>query len=49
MAELCQIAHCSQGFLSKVENGSATPSIPMLERLARALDIMPSALLSETT
>lgn len=48
MVALGRIAHCSQSFLSKVENGSIIPSIPMLYRLASALDVRPSLLLGET-
>ena len=48
MVGLGRIAHCSQSFLSKVESGSIIPSIPMLQRLARALDVKPSSLCSET-
>ena len=47
MVKLSHIAHCSQSFLSKLENGSITPSIPMLQRLARALDVKPSSLCCE--
>jgi transcriptional regulator with XRE-family HTH domain len=31
-------AGCSESLLSKVENGKASPSLPMLHRLAQALD-----------
>lgn len=48
MVTLGRMAHCSQSFLSKVENGSIIPSIPMLYRLASALDVKPSALLGES-
>ena len=48
MVNLGQIAHCSQSFLSKVEAGNIIPFIPMLLRLARALDITPSSLFGET-
>ena len=47
MVSLGKIAHCSQSFLSKVENESIIPSIPMLYRLARALGVKPSSLCSE--
>jgi transcriptional regulator with XRE-family HTH domain len=47
MAELGRRAQCSQSFLSKVENGSMIPSLPMLQRLARALGVKSSALVSE--
>ena len=48
MVYLGRIAHCFQSFLSKVESGNIIPSIPMLQRLARALDIKPSLLCSKT-
>ena len=48
MVNLGRIAHCSQSFISKVESGNIIPSIPMLQRLARALDVKPSSLCSET-
>lgn len=47
MVELGKIAHCSQSFLSKVENGSIIPSIPMLIRIALALHVSPSSLLRD--
>ena len=47
MAQLGGMAQCSQSFLSKVENGSMIPSLPMLQRLARALGVKSSALVSE--
>jgi transcriptional regulator with XRE-family HTH domain len=47
MVKLGQIAQCSQSFLSKVESGIVVPSIPMLIRIAVALEINPSSLCSE--
>jgi transcriptional regulator with XRE-family HTH domain len=47
MVRLGQIAHCSQSFISKLESGALCPSIPMLNRLARALDVRPSYLIME--
>ena len=36
---LAGAARCSESLLSKIENGKAIPSLPMLHRLAEALDI----------
>lgn len=47
MVDLARIAHCSQSFLSKVENGSIIPSIPMLMRITTALDVKLSLILGE--
>jgi transcriptional regulator with XRE-family HTH domain len=47
MVMLGRVAQCSQSFLSKVESGNIVPSIPMLYRLAYALDVSPRSLLSE--
>ena len=47
MVVLGRASQCSQSFLSKVESGSMIPSIPMLQRLARALSVKPSSLLGE--
>lgn len=38
LAELAKLAECSEGLLSKIENGKATPSLNLLLRLAAALD-----------
>ncbi|SIQ60451.1 transcriptional regulator, XRE family with cupin sensor [Rhizobium sp. RU35A] len=35
---LAQAADCSESLLSKIENGKASPSLPMLHRLVQALD-----------
>lgn len=34
---LADAAHCSESLLSKIENGKASPSLPMLHRLVEAL------------
>lgn len=36
---LADAAGCSESLLSKIENGKATPSLPMLHRLATALGV----------
>ncbi|MEW9613252.1 cupin domain-containing protein [Shinella sp. S4-D37] len=35
---LARAADCSESLLSKIENGKASPSLPMLHRLVQALD-----------
>lgn len=45
MVVLAGSAQCSQGFLSKVEGGLLLPSLPMLQRLSRALEVSMGALL----
>ncbi len=35
---LAETAGCSESLLSKIENGKASPSLPMLHRLVQALD-----------
>lgn len=35
---LADAAHCSESLLSKIENGKASPSLPMLHRLAEVLE-----------
>lgn len=47
MVVLAASAQCSQSFLSKVENGNLLPSLPMLQRLARALHVQLSHFLDE--
>lgn len=47
MVVLAASAQCSQSFLSKVESGILLPSLPMLQRLSRALEISMSALLDD--
>lgn len=46
--DLGQTCHCSQSFLIKVEGGDLLPSLPMIYRLARALNIEPSSLQDRT-
>ncbi len=38
LKEVAEAAGCSESLLSKIENGKASPSLPMLHRLAQALD-----------
>ena len=38
MMVLASRAQCSQSLLSKIETGNLLPSLPMLQRLSRALD-----------
>jgi transcriptional regulator with XRE-family HTH domain len=38
MMVLANRAQCSQSLLSKVETGNLLPSLPMLQRLSRALE-----------
>lgn len=47
MVKLGHVAQCSHSFISKVESGLLLPSIPMLYRLAQALDVKPSSLCEE--
>ena len=47
MVVLAASAQCSQSFLSKVEGGILLPSLPMLQRLSRALQISMSSLLDD--
>jgi transcriptional regulator with XRE-family HTH domain len=49
LLQLAQKAACSESLISKIERGSATPSLAMLHRLAMALDTNVSALMSEET
>lgn len=49
MVDLGRIAHCSQSFLSKVESGIPVPSLPMLIRIAVALDVKPSSFFDDTS
>ena len=46
--DLGQTCHSSQSFLIKVEGGDLLPSLPMIYRLARALNIEPSSLQDRT-
>ncbi len=45
MMVLAASAQCSQTFLSEVETGMLLPSVPMLQRLSRALQVSMSSLL----
>jgi len=38
LSRLAQLAECSEGLLSKIENGKSTPSLNLLLRLAASLD-----------
>lgn len=49
LLQLAQAAECSESLISKIERGSATPSLTMLHRLAMALGTNISALMSEDT
>ena len=47
LLELAQQAECSESLISKIERGTATPSLAMLHRLAVALDTNIAALTTE--
>ena len=47
LLQLAQAAGCSESLISKIEHGSATPSLATLHRLATALGTNISALMSE--
>jgi transcriptional regulator with XRE-family HTH domain len=47
LLELAQRAECSESLISKIERGSATPSLAMLHRLAVALNTNIAALTAE--
>lgn len=47
LAELGEVIQCSQVFLRKVEEGHLSPSLPMVQRLARALGVRSSSLVQE--
>lgn len=49
LLQLAQCAGCSESLISKIEHGSATPSLAMLHRLAVALGTNISALMSENS
>lgn len=38
LKSLSEAAHCSESLLSKIENGKASPSLPMLHRLVEVLE-----------
>lgn len=46
LKQVAAIADCSESLLSKIENGRTFPSLPMLHRIAAALDTNVSALLA---
>ena len=46
LKELADRAGCSESVLSKIENVRISPSLPMLQRIARALDVTLAALVS---
>lgn len=48
LAELSERVQCSQVFLRKVEDGDLLPSLPMVQRLARALGVRSTSLARET-
>jgi transcriptional regulator with XRE-family HTH domain len=45
---LSEAANCSESLLSKIENGKASPSLPMLHRLVKALDTNVGWMFEET-
>lgn len=47
LLQLAQKAACSESLISKIERGSATPSLAMLHRLAMGLETNISSLMSE--
>ncbi|GGI20548.1 MAG: cupin domain-containing protein [Oxalicibacterium faecigallinarum] len=47
LMQVAQKAECSESLISKIERGSATPSLAMLHRLANALDTNISTLMSD--
>jgi transcriptional regulator with XRE-family HTH domain len=46
LRELAELAGCSESLLSKVENGLTSPSILMLQRIARGLNVVLAALVT---
>src|SRR6187402_2899381 len=48
LKKLASLAHCSESMLSRVENGSANPSIKTMHRVAMALNMPVSGLFQET-
>lgn len=48
MAELCISAGISAGMLSKIENGTISPSLATIDALSKALNVPISRLFSET-
>jgi transcriptional regulator with XRE-family HTH domain len=47
LKQLAELAGCSESLLSRIENGNANPSIKMMHRVARALDMPVSGLFQE--
>lgn len=43
--DLAAAAGCSKSFVSQLETGKKRPGLPLLEALARALDVTPAELL----
>jgi transcriptional regulator with XRE-family HTH domain len=46
LKELAELAGCSESLLSKIENGLTSPSIVMLQRIARGLNVGLAALVT---
>ena len=46
LRQLADLAECSESLLSKVENGHASPSLAMLQRIARALEVPVASLVT---
>jgi transcriptional regulator with XRE-family HTH domain len=46
LKELADRAGCSESLLSKIENVRISPSLPMLQRIARAMDVTVASLVS---
>lgn len=49
IADLAELAGCSESMISKIENGKANPSLKALQRIANALDTQAATLMSEGT
>lgn len=47
LRELADLVKCSEGYISKLENNRANPSLAMLHLLARALDMNVASLFSD--
>ena len=47
LKDVAEIVGCSESLLSKLENGHANPSVQMLHRIARALEINVASLFAE--
>lgn len=43
--QVCELAGVSVDAVTRIESGTRTPTLPTLERLARALDVSPAQLL----